>query len=181
MRPFEKRLIERLGDAGWVLYWLPRLHSLSKIYAIKSPPYRKETHDLVKRIDTDVINYYNKAKADLERRKNLPVQNINHIDRDKYMRELAQLNKKKDHQKAGFAKDNILRAGKQTEINLVADAVEFGMEAYSTGDYRLGDGQRLLRTWSRTTPHRPVSALQACITRRRGMLSRRSGSGFQGR
>ncbi len=147
MRPFEKRLIERMGDAGWVFYWLPRLHSMSKIYAIQSPPYRKETHDMVKRIDADVINYYNRAKAELERRKNLPITNIHHIDRDKYLRELAQLNRQKDHQQTGFAKDNILNAGKQTEINLVADAFESGMKAFETGDYELGDGERLLRTY----------------------------------
>ncbi len=95
MLQLEKNLIHRLGDAGWVPYWLPRLHTLSKVYAVKSPPYRKEAFALTGKIDTDINTRYNKDKADLERRKSLPIDHKNHLSRERYLREIAAINNKK--------------------------------------------------------------------------------------
>jgi hypothetical protein len=147
MLPLEKSLIQRLGNAGWVLFWLPRLHTISKIYSIESPPYRKEAHEIVKKINTDIQNFYRREKTDLDRRKDLPISNLRHLSREKYQRAIAALNKKREDQKTGFLKDNVLKAAKEIEVNLAWDAFEAGMTAYASGDFRLADGLIFLRRY----------------------------------
>jgi signal recognition particle subunit SEC65 len=147
MLPLEKSLIRRLGDAGWVLYWVPRLHTMSKIYSLQSPPYRKESYMLVKRIETDIANFYRREKAELDRCKELPISNLRHISRDKYLRAVAALNRKRDNQKSSFLRDNMVNAAREVEVNLAWDAFEAGLVAYSSDDYSLADGIRFLRTY----------------------------------
>ena len=156
MLPLEKRFITRLGNAGWVLYWLPRLHTLSKVYTLHAPAYIRETHQLVDRIQADVAKKYTMEKADLERRKELPVSDFNHISMDKYTRGMESLNRNRDEQGTTFLTDNIIKAAKIVEFNLAWDAFDAGLEAYSTGDYSLGDATRFMRTYvTQDNPRQP--------------------------
>ena len=156
MLALEKRLIKRLGTAGWVLYWLPRLHTLSKVYTLHAPAYIRETHQLVDRIQADVSKKYSTEKADLERRKDLPVSDLDHISVDKYVRGIDSLNRNRDEQGTTFLVDNIIKAAKIVELNLAWDAFDAGLEAYSTGDYRLSDATRFMRAYvTQDNPRQP--------------------------
>lgn len=95
MLELEKNLIRRLGDAGWVLFWLPRLHTVSKILSIQAPPYMKEAHLLIKKITNDIDNHHRRQKRELDKRKNLPIVNPNHLGRHQYIQALGVLNTKK--------------------------------------------------------------------------------------
>ena len=147
MLPLEKSLIKRLGDAGWMLYFLPRLHACSKMFTIKSPPYRKEAHLMVKRIDDEVTAYFERKKKELDMRKDLPIDNPRHLGRETYMREIGNLTRKRESQTTKFIRDNIRVAAQEVEINLAWDAFEYGMDAYITGDFSLADGSRFMRTY----------------------------------
>ena len=156
MLPLEDRLIRRLGDAGWVLYWLPRLHTLSKVYTLHAPAYIRETHQLVDRIQADVAKKYSREKADLERRKELPVSDLDHISGDKYIRAIDSLNRNRDEQGTTFLVDNIIKAAKIVEFNLAWDAFDAGLDAYSTGDYSLADATRFMRAYvTQDNPRQP--------------------------
>ena len=78
MLELEKNLIRRLDEAGWVLFWLPRLLTVSKILSIQAPPYMKEAHLMVKKITRDIESYYGKQKRELDKRKDLPIEDPKH-------------------------------------------------------------------------------------------------------
>jgi len=147
MLELEKNLIRRLGDAGWVLFWLPRLHTVSKILSIQAPPYMKEAHLLIKKITRDIESYHGKQKRELDKRKDLPLTNPKHLGRHQYMQALGVLNAKKGAQRPNFVQDNILIAAQGTERNLIYDAFETGMESYATGDYTPANMERFLRQY----------------------------------